>query len=229
MNAPAVELGLPPLGLYVHMPWCVRKCPYCDFNSHALRGDLPADDYVAALLDDLEQDLPLAWGRTVSSIYFGGGTPSLFPAAAMDRLISGIRARLPLAPDVEITLEANPGTIERDSFTAYAQAGINRVSLGAQTFDAGLLPGIGRIHGRDDIDTSLASLGRSGIRRRIPSRLDPDRGSAPVHQPSAVSVRVSRSRVYARDIRSSCGGGTDDSYRGASAAHVRALVRCVRG
>lgn len=155
----------PSLGLYVHLPWCVRKCPYCDFNSHALRGELPGEEYVAALLADLEAELPLAWGRSVSSVYFGGGTPSLFSAALMNRLLAGIRARLPLAPDVEVTLEANPGTIERGRFSDYAAAGINRVSLGAQTFDDQRLAAIGRIHGRADIDRSVASLQESGIER----------------------------------------------------------------
>ena len=153
----------PPLSLYVHMPWCVRKCPYCDFNSHAIPDELPADKYVKALVADLEQDLPLVWGRPVQSIYFGGGTPSLFPAGLIASFLSDVRARLELRPDVEITLEANPGTIEHDSFTAYSQAGINRVSLGVQSFDNGLLKAIGRIHGRREIEQSLISLGLAGI------------------------------------------------------------------
>jgi len=153
----------PPLSLYVHMPWCVRKCPYCDFNSHTAPDELPAQEYIRALLADLEQDLPLIWGRPVQSIYFGGGTPSLFSAGQIATFLSSARALLDLRPDVEITLEANPGTIERDSFTAYAQAGINRVSLGVQSFDDELLKSIGRIHGRREIDQSLLSLRSAGI------------------------------------------------------------------
>ena len=156
-------LGLPPLSLYVHMPWCVRKCPYCDFNSHVSPEHLPAEEYVRALLADLEQDLVLVWGRPVSSIYFGGGTPSLFSAELISGFLSATRARLDLRPDVEITLEANPGTIEHDSFSAYAAAGINRVSLGVQSFDDGLLGRIGRIHGWHEIDQSLRSLQAAGI------------------------------------------------------------------
>ena len=159
----AIELGLPPLGLYVHLPWCVRKCPYCDFNSHTLKNALPAQDYVDALLADLESELPAIWGRTVSSVFIGGGTPSLFSAAYIEQLLDGIRARVPLAPGLEVTLEANPGTIERDSFTAYRQAGISRVSLGAQSFDSAALNRLGRIHGPDDIHTSLGSLQRAGL------------------------------------------------------------------
>jgi putative oxygen-independent coproporphyrinogen III oxidase len=156
-------LNNPPLSLYVHMPWCVRKCPYCDFNSHAAPESLPAGDYIKALVADLEQDVPLVWGRPVHSIYFGGGTPSLFSADQIAGFLSAVRARLDLRPDVEITLEANPGTIEHDSFTAYAKAGINRVSLGAQSFDDDVLKRIGRIHGRDDIEQSLRSLKSAGI------------------------------------------------------------------
>jgi len=153
----------PPLSLYVHMPWCVRKCPYCDFNSHAVKDDLPAEPYVEALVADLEQELPLVWGRTVQSVYFGGGTPSLFSARQIGNFLAAARARLDLRPDVEITLEANPGTIERDSFSAYAEAGVNRVSLGVQSFDDQLLQAIGRIHGRREIEQSLGSLQASGI------------------------------------------------------------------
>ena len=153
----------PPLSLYVHMPWCVRKCPYCDFNSHTAPDELPAEEYIRALVADLEQDLPLVWGRPVQSVYFGGGTPSLFSAGQIATFLSAARARLDLRPDVEITLEANPGTIERDSFPAYAEAGINRVSLGVQSFDDDLLGSIGRIHGRKEIEQSLKSLNAAGI------------------------------------------------------------------
>ena len=156
-------LNNPPLSLYVHMPWCVRKCPYCDFNSHTMPEKLPAEEYIRALVADLEQDLSLVWGRPVGSIYFGGGTPSLFSAGQISELLSAIRARLELRPDIEITLEANPGTIEHDSFSAYAQAGINRVSLGVQSFDNDMLKRIGRIHGRHEIEQSLKSLRMAGI------------------------------------------------------------------
>ena len=158
-----VPLGEPPLGLYVHLPWCVRKCPYCDFNSHEKRGELPADEYIAALLRDLELELPLTWGRVVGSIFLGGGTPSLFDGGQVDRLLSGIRSRVVLAPDAEITLEANPGTIEHDSFAAYRAAGVNRVSLGVQSFDDTLLQRIGRIHGRAEAVAALESIAASGI------------------------------------------------------------------
>lgn len=153
----------PPLSLYVHMPWCVRKCPYCDFNSHTAPVEPLFEQYTDALIADLEQDLPLVWGRPVQSIYFGGGTPSLFPADQFAVFLSAARARLDLRPDIEITLEANPGTIEHDSFSAYADAGINRVSLGVQSFDDSLLKRLGRIHGREDIEQSLRSLETAGI------------------------------------------------------------------
>ena len=156
-------LSNPPLSLYVHMPWCVRKCPYCDFNSHTAPENLPAEEYVQALIADLEQDLPMVWGRPVQSIYFGGGTPSLFAADQIAVFLSSVRARLNLRPDTEITLEANPGTIEHDSFSAYADAGINRVSLGVQSFNDEALGRIGRIHGRREVEQSLQSLQAAGI------------------------------------------------------------------
>lgn len=156
-------MELPPLSLYVHLPWCVRKCPYCDFNSHAVKGDLPADDYVQALLLDLEQELPLVWGRTVHSIFFGGGTPSLFNATQIETLMNGFRAVLRISPEAEVTLEANPGTTEHDSFADYRDAGINRVSLGVQSFNERHLSAIGRIHGRAEVDLAVAALHRSGI------------------------------------------------------------------
>ena len=162
MDATA-ELLSPPLFLYGHMPWCVRKCPYCDFNSHQLRGGLPADEYVSALIADLEQDLDRVRDRSVASVFFGGGTPSLFKAGHIESLILAFRDRLNVAADVEITLEANPGTVEYDSFAAYLDAGINRVSLGVQSFDDDLLASIGRIHGREEIETALNSLQVAGI------------------------------------------------------------------
>ncbi|MFP5506813.1 MAG: radical SAM family heme chaperone HemW [Gammaproteobacteria bacterium] len=139
---------LPPLALYVHIPWCVRKCPYCDFNSHEARDGIPEREYVDALLADLDQELPAVWGRVVGSIFIGGGTPSLFSAEAIDRLLAGIRARLQCKPGLETTLEANPGTVEQGRFREFRAAGINRLSIGVQSFDDTRLERIGRIHGR---------------------------------------------------------------------------------
>jgi len=154
---------MPPLVLYVHLPWCVSKCPYCDFNSHAAPRALPEDDYVAALLADLRRDLDLAAGRRVESIFIGGGTPSLFSPAAIGRLLAGIRAELPVAPEAEVTLEANPGTIERGRFEGYASAGVNRVSLGAQSFSAQQLATLGRIHSPGEIEAAVTDLRRAGL------------------------------------------------------------------
>ncbi|WP_437215765.1 radical SAM family heme chaperone HemW [Pectobacterium sp. LFLA-215] len=140
-------LKLPPLSLYIHIPWCVQKCPYCDFNSHALKGDVPHQEYVDHLLADLDADLPLASGRELHSIFIGGGTPSLLSAEAMQALLDGVRARIPLTPDAEITMEANPGTVEADRFSGYQRAGINRISIGVQSFDPQKLTRLGRIHG----------------------------------------------------------------------------------
>src|SRR5467141_584893 len=137
---------LPPLALYVHIPWCVKKCPYCDFNSHQARGDVPERAYVEALVNDLEIALPDVWGRRVYRIFFGGGTPTLFSAAAIEALISAFRARLSLAADCEITLEANPGTFEAEKFRGYREAGVNRLSIGIQSFDPKHLKALGRIH-----------------------------------------------------------------------------------
>jgi oxygen-independent coproporphyrinogen-3 oxidase len=138
--------ALPPLSLYVHIPWCVRKCPYCDFNSHEARGELPEQAYVAALLADLELVLPEVWGRPVNTVFIGGGTPSLFSVRAVDALLSGLRARLPITADAEITLEANPGTVEAEKFAGLRAAGINRISLGIQSFNDAHLRALGRIH-----------------------------------------------------------------------------------
>ena len=145
---------LPPLSLYVHIPWCVRKCPYCDFNSHEVRGDLPEADYAAALLSDLEQALPAIWGRRIVSVFIGGGTPSLFSARVIDSLLSAFRARLALGPDCEVTLEANPGTFEAEKFRDFRSAGINRLSVGVQSFNARHLRDLGRIH--DDAEAKRA-------------------------------------------------------------------------
>jgi len=145
---------LPPLALYVHVPWCAKKCPYCDFNSHQATGDVPERAYVDALVTDLELALPDVWGRRVSSVFFGGGTPSLFSAAAIETLISAFRARLPLAVDCEITLEANPGTFEAKKFRGYREAGVNRLSIGVQSFNPKHLLALGRIH--DDTEARRA-------------------------------------------------------------------------
>jgi oxygen-independent coproporphyrinogen-3 oxidase len=153
----------PAIAVYVHLPWCVRKCPYCDFNSHAAPASIPEEAYVTALLADLDGDLDLARGRAVGSIFLGGGTPSLFSAAAIAALVQGIAARLPLAPGAEITMEANPGTIEHGRFEGYAAAGINRVSLGAQSFDAAALAVLGRIHGPGEIAVAVDELRAAGI------------------------------------------------------------------
>jgi putative oxygen-independent coproporphyrinogen III oxidase len=141
--------ALPPLSLYVHLPWCLKKCPYCDFNSHEMsRQDLPEQRYIDAVVADMEAALPLIWGRTVHSIFIGGGTPSLFAPATIDRLLGDIRARLRLEPNCEITLEANPGTFEKDRFRAYAQASVTRLSVGVQSFNDAHLQALGRVHDR---------------------------------------------------------------------------------
>ncbi len=159
----------PPLSLYIHLPWCAKKCPYCDFNSHGLdtvsgrHSSVPDARYVDALIADLEHDLHRVWGRTVHSIFVGGGTPSLFPPDAIDRLLSGIRARLPLLPGAEITLEANPGAIEDRNFSGYRAAGVNRLSLGIQSFDPALLRALGRIHGCEEALHAVEAARRAGF------------------------------------------------------------------
>ncbi|MEE4302771.1 MAG: radical SAM family heme chaperone HemW [Wenzhouxiangella sp.] len=158
-------LSTPPLSLYIHLPWCVAKCPYCDFNSHALAGELPEERYVDALLADLEVDLPRVWGRPVVSVFLGGGTPSLFSAAAIDRLLAGVRARVQLAPGAEVTMEANPGTVEHDRFEAYRAAGVNRISLGIQTFDDAQLKKLGRIHSAHEAATAIEAVKAAGFER----------------------------------------------------------------
>ncbi|MEI7351918.1 radical SAM family heme chaperone HemW [Pectobacterium parmentieri] len=157
-------LKLPPLSLYIHIPWCVQKCPYCDFNSHALKGDVPHQEYVDHLLADLDADLPLASGRELHSIFIGGGTPSLLSAEAMQALLDGVRARIPLTPDAEITMEANPGTVEADRFSGYQRAGINRISIGVQSFDAQKLTRLGRIHGPDEAKRAAQLATGLGLR-----------------------------------------------------------------
>jgi len=138
--------ALPPLSLYIHVPWCVKKCPYCDFNSHQSPDTLPEQDYIDALIRDLEQEIPAIWGRTIQTIFIGGGTPSLFSAEAYDRLFSSLRALLPISHHAEITLEANPGTFEQQRFADYLSLGINRLSIGIQSFNNDSLQALGRIH-----------------------------------------------------------------------------------
>ena len=149
--------ALPPLALYVHIPWCLKKCPYCDFNSHERRGEIPQARYVDALLADLELALPSIWGRRVHTVFFGGGTPSLFAPEAIDRILAGVRSRVPLAPDAEITLEANPGTFERARFAGFRAAGINRLSVGVQSFEPKFLNALGRVHDADEARAAAAA------------------------------------------------------------------------
>ncbi|WP_034916884.1 radical SAM family heme chaperone HemW [Erwinia sp. 9145] len=157
-------MRFPPLSLYIHIPWCVQKCPYCDFNSHALKGDVPHEEYVRHLLADLDADLPLTAGREVSTIFIGGGTPSLLSSAAMQMLLDGVRARLPLRPDAEVTMEANPGTVEADRFSGYQRAGINRISIGVQSFSQPKLERLGRIHGPDEAKRAALLAESLGLR-----------------------------------------------------------------
>ena len=153
----------PPLSLYLHLPWCVRKCPYCDFNSHPLRDQAPWGRYVDALLADLEHELPRVWGRRVGTVFLGGGTPSLLPAAELGRLLDGVRARLPLAPGAEITLEANPGTAEAARFAAFRAAGVNRLSIGVQSLDDAMLRALGRIHDAAQARAAVAAARAAGF------------------------------------------------------------------
>ncbi len=155
---------LPPLSLYIHIPWCVQKCPYCDFNSHALKGEVPHDDYVQHLLRDLDNDAPWAQGREVKTIFIGGGTPSLLSGSAMQTLLDGVRARLTLAPDAEITMEANPGTVEADRFVEYQRAGVNRISIGVQSFSEPKLARLGRIHGPEEAKRAARLASGLGLR-----------------------------------------------------------------
>jgi oxygen-independent coproporphyrinogen-3 oxidase len=153
--------SLPPLALYVHLPWCVRKCPYCDFNSHTQRGELDEARYVQALLADLDRELPAVWGRAVHSVFIGGGTPSLFSPEAIDRLLAGVNARVRVSPAAEVTLEANPGSVDSARLRGFVQAGVTRLSVGVQSFDDAVLPRIGRIHdaaaARAAVHAALAS------------------------------------------------------------------------
>lgn len=155
---------LPPLSLYVHLPWCIRKCPYCDFNSHERRGELPEGEYVDALVADLEASLPDVWGRRLHTMFLGGGTPSLFAPESIDRLITAVRTRMKVDPGTEITMEANPGTFEMERFRGFRAAGVNRLSIGVQSFDDAKLAAVGRVHGADEarraLDAALAIFPR---------------------------------------------------------------------
>ncbi|MES2531398.1 MAG: radical SAM family heme chaperone HemW [Pseudomonadota bacterium] len=193
--------ALPPLSLYVHLPWCLRKCPYCDFNSHEWRagGDaLPEQRYLDALVADLDAALPLIWGRTVHTIFIGGGTPSLFSPAAIDRLLGDLRARLKLAPDCEISLEANPGTFERDRFRDYRAAGVTRLSVGVQSFNDEHLKALGRVHDRAQAIAAVEEAASAfdtfnidlmyALPGQTPAQLDEDLDQALALQPPHLSV-----------------------------------------
>jgi oxygen-independent coproporphyrinogen-3 oxidase len=156
-------LQLPPLSLYIHIPWCVRKCPYCDFNSHAARGELPEAAYVAALLEDLEQEVADIQGRTIDTIFIGGGTPSLFSARAIDQILNGVAARTPLATAAEVTMEANPGTFEQARFAGFREAGVNRLSIGIQSFSDAQLKALGRIHNAEEAYRAVDSARAIGF------------------------------------------------------------------
>jgi putative oxygen-independent coproporphyrinogen III oxidase len=194
--------ALPPLSLYVHLPWCLRKCPYCDFNSHEWRGDgnapLPEQRYLDALIADLDAALPLVWGRSVQSIFIGGGTPSLFSPAAIDRLLGDLRARLKLTPECEITLEANPGTFERDRFRGYRAAGVTRLSVGVQSFNDAHLRALGRVHDRAQAIAAVEEAAQAfdtfnldlmyALPGQTPDELDADLAQALALAPPHLSV-----------------------------------------
>ena len=156
---------LPPLSLYIHIPWCVKKCPYCDFNSHELKDTLPEKQYIEALLTDLDQQLARVWGRSIQTIFIGGGTPSLFSAEAMNQLLSGLRARLNFPPTIEITLEANPGTVEQTRFEDFFSIGINRISIGVQSFNNQHLKQLGRIHSAREAIKAIEIAHKAGFNR----------------------------------------------------------------
>ena len=155
--------ALPPLSLYVHLPWCVRKCPYCDFNSHEAKDEVPERAYIDALIADLEQDLPSIWGRPIETVFLGGGTPSLFSPESIDRLFSQLRALLVLPATAEITMEANPGTLEAGKFAEFRAAGINRLSIGVQSFNDDMLKKLGRIHGAHEAITAAEHAHAAGF------------------------------------------------------------------
>jgi oxygen-independent coproporphyrinogen-3 oxidase len=184
---------LPPLSLYVHIPWCLRKCPYCDFNSHEKRGELPEEAYVEALVADLETTLPRVWGRRIHTIFIGGGTPSLFSPEAIDQVLTAVRTRLPVLPEAEITMEANPGTFEIERFRGFGAAGVNRLTIGVQSFDAAKLEALGRVHGPDEaraaIEAALAIFDTVNVdlMYALPSQT-PDQALADVREAIARGV-----------------------------------------
>ncbi|MBO9481783.1 radical SAM family heme chaperone HemW [Salinisphaera sp. G21_0] len=156
-------LKLPPLSLYIHVPWCVKKCPYCDFNSHRITGDIPEDAYIKALLHDIDNELDSVQGRSIHSIFIGGGTPSLLTANAYQQLFNGLQSRVRFSDDIEITMEANPGTYEHDRFQAYLEVGVNRLSLGVQSFQDEKLAALGRIHCADEARQAIAAITSHGF------------------------------------------------------------------
>ena len=191
--------ALPPLALYLHLPWCLKKCPYCDFNSHEQRAlELPQARYIDALIADLESVLPQVWGRRIHSVFIGGGTPSLFSPEAIERLIADVRARLPLEPGCEITLEANPGTFERERFAAFRAAGVTRLSIGVQSFDDRLLAEIGRVHDAAQAREAVAEARRSfdtfnidlmyALPGQTVAQLDADLDAALAFEPPHLSI-----------------------------------------
>jgi oxygen-independent coproporphyrinogen-3 oxidase len=190
--------ALPPLALYVHLPWCLAKCPYCDFNSHAVAGAPPMHRYLDALRADVEASLPLVWGRRIASVFVGGGTPSLATPDEIDALLGGLRALLPFEPGCEITLEANPGTFERDRFRGYRDAGVTRLSVGVQSFDDGLLRAVGRVHDAAQARAAVAEAAASFERLNIdlmyalpgqtPAQLDADLDAALAFAPPHLSI-----------------------------------------
>jgi putative oxygen-independent coproporphyrinogen III oxidase len=200
MRPGTLQLGaLPPLSLYVHLPWCIRKCPYCDFNSHEMKAqDMPEQRYIDALVADLEAALPLVWGRTIHSIFIGGGTPSLFSAQAIDRLLGDLRARLRLEPDCEITLEANPGTFEKDRFRAFRAAGVTRLSVGVQSFNDTHLRALGRVHDRAQAIAAVEEAAQAfdtfnldlmyALPGQTPGQLDADLTQALALAPPHISI-----------------------------------------
>ena len=165
MHTPAepVKIKVPPLALYIHLPWCVRKCPYCDFNSHAAGDNAPRSRYVAAILNDLATEADRAEDRAIESIFIGGGTPSLFAPEEIEQILNAAKRQLAVATDCEITLEANPGTVERGNLSGYCRAGVNRLSLGAQSFNSDMLRALGRIHGPDEILAAFEDAGTAGF------------------------------------------------------------------
>ncbi len=165
MHTPAepVKIKVPPLALYIHLPWCVRKCPYCDFNSHAAGDNAPRSRYVAAILNDLATEADRAEDRAIESIFIGGGTPSLFAPEEIEQILNAAKRQLAVATDCEITLEANPGTVERGNLSGYCLAGVNRLSLGAQSFNSDMLRALGRIHGPDEILAAFEDAGTAGF------------------------------------------------------------------